>query len=390
MLGPVIGRHRPWSSGVVRRRVPVVALALCLAATMVPAAREQSPPPPQRATSHAPPSGRRGPGWRRRRRQSPRCGSTSPWTGSTRSCASGRDRTTPLAARIRLARLLAVVGQSAPGHRPVPVAARRNPRRRPASPPGARPCHRARAPAARGPVARRGVLLGRRAARLARHAGARRTARAGRRHSTGACSCSTRARVPVYLVGKETAAAVASPPEPTAVTMLPGGGVAIVGKTGLVVGQGTGPAARPIPLSGTWGGKARPVKKVRSMAALSDGSLLVVDRDYDGVLRCDPSSGACAPWGPAGKFRVVRVGPTDWVFLLDDRGQTVRVLDPAQRTITVVGPDRRRHETRGRGGSGRRSRRTASTCSTRARNASSSCTSGSPPTAASARRSEAC
>jgi hypothetical protein len=142
----------------------------------------------------------------------------------------------------------------------------------------------------------------------------------------------------VYRVAAEAAALIASPQDPTAVAALPDAAIAVVGKTGLAVGPGTGPAPRIVLMSGNWGGKARQVKKVRSMAALSDGSLLVLDRDYDGVLRCDASSGACAPWGPVGKYRVVRVGPTDWVYLLDDKGQSVRVLDPAQRSITVVGP----------------------------------------------------
>jgi hypothetical protein len=34
----------------------------------------------------------------------------------------------------------------------------------------------------------------------------------------------------------------------------------------------------------------------------------------------------------------VLVGASDWVYLLDDRGQTVRVLDPAQRALAVIGP----------------------------------------------------
>jgi hypothetical protein len=138
----------------------------------------------------------------------------------------------------------------------------------------------------------------------------------------------------VYRVGAESASPVASPQDPTAAAVMPDGTLVMAGKTGLM----TVPASRTIQLSGTWGGKARQAKKVRSMAALSDGSLLVVDRDYDGVLRCQLSSGACAPWGPIGKYRVVKVGPTDWVYLLDDRGQGVRVIDASQRAITLVGP----------------------------------------------------
>jgi len=138
----------------------------------------------------------------------------------------------------------------------------------------------------------------------------------------------------VYRVGAESASAVASPPEPTAAALMPDGTLVMAGKTGLV----TVPASRTMQLSGSWGGKARQAKKVRSMAALSDGSLLVVDRDYDGVLRCQLSSGACAAWGPIGKYRVVRVGPTGWVYLLDERGTGVRVVDASQRQIALVGP----------------------------------------------------
>ncbi|MCX6552439.1 MAG: hypothetical protein NTY02_15785 [Acidobacteria bacterium] len=138
----------------------------------------------------------------------------------------------------------------------------------------------------------------------------------------------------VYRVGADTATAVAVPQEPSAVAVMPDGSLAVAGKTGLA----TVPPSRTVPLGGTWGGKARQVKKVRSMAALSDGSLLVIDKDSDGVLKCQAATGVCAQWGPIGKFRVVRVGPTDWVYLLDDRGQSVRVLDASQRQITVVGP----------------------------------------------------
>jgi len=314
----------------------MVALGLCLAATMVPAAREQSPPP-QRATSHAPPQD-----------------GADAWLALAAKAESqmrldaAMDRLYTLlrerpghddavAARIRLARLLAVSGS-------LPQAIAQCQLLRDDTPDD-HPLHRQaldlatvlvrRLRAAQSPGAAYFPVVEPLASRGMQALDAPRALVSG---LDGRLLLLDQGAGAVYLIGQESAAAVASPAEPTAVAMLPGGGVAIVGKTGLVVGQGTGPAARPIPLSGTWGGKARPVRKVRSMAALSDGSLLVVDRDYEGVLRCDPSTGGCAPWGPVGRFRVVRVGPTDWVFLLDDRGQTVRVLDPAQRTITTVGP----------------------------------------------------
>ena len=34
----------------------------------------------------------------------------------------------------------------------------------------------------------------------------------------------------------------------------------------------------------------------------------------------------------------MRVGASDWIYLLDDRGQSVRVIDAAQRQITLIGP----------------------------------------------------
>jgi hypothetical protein len=138
----------------------------------------------------------------------------------------------------------------------------------------------------------------------------------------------------VYRAGPESGGVVPAPPEPTAIATAPGGNLFVAGKTGLVAM----PAGRTSQLTATWGGRARQLKKVRSMAALPDGSLLVIDRDYQGLLRCQLAGAACAPWGPAGKHRVVRVGPTGWVYLLDDRGEVARVIDAAQRQITVVGP----------------------------------------------------
>jgi hypothetical protein len=138
----------------------------------------------------------------------------------------------------------------------------------------------------------------------------------------------------VYRVAGDAATSLATPKDPSAVAVLPGGVVAIAGSTGLATTASPG----PVPLAGTWKGRARQAKEVRSMAVLSDGSLLVLDKDFEGVLRCQPATGACAPWGPVGKFQVVRVGPSDWVYLLDDKGESVRVLDGAQRLITAFGP----------------------------------------------------
>jgi hypothetical protein len=138
----------------------------------------------------------------------------------------------------------------------------------------------------------------------------------------------------VFRVAPDGTSQLSVPAEPSAIALLPDGTLLVAGKTGLA----TVPASRAIALTGTWGGKNRGLKKVRSMAALTNGELLVVDGDYDGLLRCQLATGACAPWGSPGKFRTVKVGTGDWVYLLDDRGQTVRILDPAQRTLAVVGP----------------------------------------------------
>ena len=328
--------HKFWSRSSARRPAPVVAFALCVAVTLVQAARAQSPAPMRTVSAAAPQE------------------AADDWLAQAvkaesemrldvamdRLYAILRERPgqgDALAARMRLARLLAVHGDlpqaiaqcqivrdetrdDDPLHRQaLDLATILVRRMRAALSPGSAYFSGAE------PLTSRGVQ-------------ALDEPRALVTGADGRLLLLDQGAGLVYLIGKDSAAAVAAPPEPTAVTTLPGGGVATVGKTGLVVGTGTGPAAKPIPLSGTWAGKARAVKKVRSMAALPDGSLLVVDRDYDGVLRCDPASGTCAPWGPAGKYRVVRVGPTGWVFLLDDRGQAIRILDPAQRTITVAGP----------------------------------------------------
>ena len=138
----------------------------------------------------------------------------------------------------------------------------------------------------------------------------------------------------VYRMAADGGGAVGTGPEPTAVAVLPDGAIVVASKTGL----SRIPAATPVVLSGTIGGKARQLRKVRSMAALSNGDLLVVDRDVEALLRCQPATGACAAWGPAGKFRTVRVGASDWIYLLDDRGQGVRVIDASQRPITLIGP----------------------------------------------------
>lgn len=138
----------------------------------------------------------------------------------------------------------------------------------------------------------------------------------------------------VFRVTAEGVTQLSVPADPTAITVLPDGTVAVIGKAGLA----TVPGGRTVPLTGTWGGKTRSLRKVRSMAATSGGDLFIVDKDYDGVLRCQMATGACAPWGPVGKYRVVKVGASDWVYLLDEKGQNVRVVSPAQRVLASLGP----------------------------------------------------
>ena len=111
------------------------------------------------------------------------------------------------------------------------------------------------------------------------------------------------------------------------------GRLAVAGKTGISIA-----GAPPAWWSATLGGKARQLKKIRSMAFTAGGDLIAVDRDYAGVLRCKAGGTACAPWGPAGKARAVAVGASDFVFILDDRQQSVRVADSTGRQVAVVGP----------------------------------------------------
>jgi hypothetical protein len=127
------------------------------------------------------------------------------------------------------------------------------------------------------------------------------------------------------------AATQVSGTEITAAAFLPDGSLATASRRGIALG-----AAPPAAFSGTWGGRTRPVQDVRAMAATSAGDLLVVSDDYDGLLRCQ-ASGTCAPWGPPGKLRTVKVGLSDFVYLLDDRRQSVRVLDATGRQVALIG-----------------------------------------------------
>ncbi len=136
-----------------------------------------------------------------------------------------------------------------------------------------------------------------------------------------------------YQVTGETATVVAGIEEGSAAAILADGGVVAAGKNGLSVA-----GAKPALFSGAWGGKTRQLKKVRSMAATANGELLVIDKDFDGLLRCKPAAATCAPWGPPVKLHAVKVDASDFVYLLDDHQQTVRVLDPSGRQIASAGP----------------------------------------------------
>jgi hypothetical protein len=136
-----------------------------------------------------------------------------------------------------------------------------------------------------------------------------------------------------YLATGETASAIGGVLDVSAGALLPDGTVALAGKNGLAIAGG-----KPAFLTSTVGGRPRPLKKVRSLAATSGGDLLVVDRDVDALLRCKAGTLTCAPWGPPGKVLAVKVGVSDFVYVLDDRQQSVRVIDPAGRVLATAGP----------------------------------------------------
>ncbi len=138
----------------------------------------------------------------------------------------------------------------------------------------------------------------------------------------------------VFRVTPEGVTQLSVPQDPEAMTVFPDGTVAVFGKTGLA----TIPGGKTTGLTGTWGGKTRSLRKVRSMAAASGGELFVVDRDFDGLLRCQLPAGTCTPWGPAGKYRVLKIAANDWVYLLDDKGQNVRVVSHAGSLLASLGP----------------------------------------------------
>ena len=137
----------------------------------------------------------------------------------------------------------------------------------------------------------------------------------------------------LYRINKEMTSTLNVTRQPSAVTALAGGA--------LVAGDRNGPAVSPadvsLPKAGTWDGKDRPIRKIRSLAANSRNDLFIVDRDYDGLLRCAAGATLCAPWGAPGKLRVVRVGPSDFVITLDDKQGLVRIFDDRAKLLATIG-----------------------------------------------------
>jgi hypothetical protein len=123
---------------------------------------------------------------------------------------------------------------------------------------------------------------------------------------------------------------VAGTTEPVAAAVLPDGNVIVADRAGFV-SSATG---KPLAFTGARG----PLKQVRSIAANSRGDLFVIDRGTDGAQRCKAGGTSCAAWGPPGRYRTVKVGAADLVHLLDDSGQSIRVVDDGGRLVATMGP----------------------------------------------------
>jgi hypothetical protein len=136
----------------------------------------------------------------------------------------------------------------------------------------------------------------------------------------------------VYTIAGNSSVAVPGTAEPTAAAVLPDGAVVVADKAGFITPKG------PVAMTGTFGGKTQPLARVRTMAANSRGDLFVVDRGYDGVLRCAAGQTVCQAWGPPGRYRAAKVGAADIVYLLDDSQPIVRAVDDAGRQVAAIGP----------------------------------------------------
>jgi hypothetical protein len=150
---------------------------------------------------------------------------------------------------------------------------------------------------------------------------------------SGAWIVADQGRSRLYRVMADAVTPLTAGQEPDAVAELPDGTLIAGGRTGLVAAQGT----VTLPQSGTWAGRTRPLRRPRALAANSRGDLFVVDREYDGLLRCAAGAASCAPWGPPGRLRTVKVGASDFVWTLDER-QVVRGFDDGGKLLATLGP----------------------------------------------------
>lgn len=148
----------------------------------------------------------------------------------------------------------------------------------------------------------------------------------------GSMVVADRGRKRVYGVNGGAITTLASANDPTAATLLADGTLAVADKNGLLV------AGNRSTLTGSWGGRSRDLDNVRSIAANSRGEFFVIDGSYDGVLRCGGGSGACEPFGTPEKARAVKVGVSDYVYILDDGDSMVRVFNDTGALLATVGP----------------------------------------------------
>jgi hypothetical protein len=136
-----------------------------------------------------------------------------------------------------------------------------------------------------------------------------------------------------YRITAEGASAVPGAAQPSAATFLPDGTLIVADASGFV-SSATGKA---VPYAAT-GGKAGGLTRVRSLASNARGDLFAIDRGIDGVVRCKAGGTSCVPWGPAGRYKSVKVGAADLVHLLDESGQTIRIVDDSGRQVATMGP----------------------------------------------------